>query len=448
MRRTILDQLLAWKNQSRRKPLIVRGARQVGKTWSLIDFGESHFKGTTHVVDLEKRQEWHRIFDGDLDVQRILSELEILLNDRIVPGRDLLFFDEIQSCPRAIMALRYLYEECPELHVVAAGSLLEFAMRDISFPVGRVQFLNMFPMSFVEFLQAIGRDVAAETVLEPPHRVADGIHAMLIGELRRYMFVGGMPECVATFAETGRLRNAFDVQAELVDAYRHDFSKYAPYSDKRCLNSVLSSVARHVGKQIKYSRLAEGFSNPTIKKAFDLLCLSQINPRVSATRPSGLPLGASATERKFKAIMVDIGLMQHLSGLPVDVEFPRTDLLGIHQGAMAEQFVGQELMAAGQPDQYYWARRAKSSSAEVDYLIMLQGMIHPVEVKSGAAGRLRSLHMLLQQYPNCPAGYVFSCSNYAELPKQRLVFLPLYHVYSLVTNRGEIEGIPATETEI
>ena len=147
MLRNVALQLLAWKNQARRKPLILRGARQVGKTWSVIDFGKNHFKGAVHVVDLEKHPEWHRVFEGDLVAKRVVSELEILLNARITPGNDLLFIDEIQTCPRAITALRYFYEECPELHVIAAGSLLEFATRDISFPVGRVQFLNMVPLT-------------------------------------------------------------------------------------------------------------------------------------------------------------------------------------------------------------------------------------------------------------------------------------------------------------
>ena len=208
MNRLVTDKLIAWKNQVRRKPLIIRGARQVGKTWSVVDFGRRHFEGAVHVVDLEKHPEWYRIFAGDLVARSMLSELEIFLNARIVPGKDLLFIDEIQSCPRALTALRYLYEESPELHVIAAGSLLEFAVRDISFPVGRVQFLEMHPMNFAEFLMATGKDRAADIMLSPPDRQPDSVHAMLLEEVRRYMFVGGMPECVATYAETGRMRDA------------------------------------------------------------------------------------------------------------------------------------------------------------------------------------------------------------------------------------------------
>ena len=337
------------------------------------------------------------------------------------------------------MALRYFYEECPELHVIAAGSLLEFAAKDFSFPVGRVQFLNMFPMNFVEFLLAAGKTIATYIIQSPPDKQPDSVHTMLLDELRKYFFVGGMPECVKEYIRTGKIRDSFEVQAELANAYRQDFSKYAPYSDKRCLNAVFSFTAKSVGQQIKYSRMAEGYTNPTIKKAFDLLCLAQVICKVPSASAAGLPLTVSASERKFKALMVDIGLMQNLCGMPVDMEYVKTDLLAIYQGAMAEQFVGQELLAAGQNELYYWAREAKSSSAEVDFLVVKNGKIYPIEIKSGASGKLKSLHLILQTYSNIPTGYVFSCAPYSELPEQKLIFLPLYYAYGVATNREVFE---------
>jgi len=429
MERFIIKKLLEWKNRKNRKPLILRGARQVGKTWSVIDLGKRHFDGTVHVVDLEQHPDWHRIFEGDLVAKRMLSELEIVLNARIQPGKDLLFIDEVQSCPRALMALRYFYEEMPELHVIAAGSLLEFAMRDISFPVGRVQIINMFPMTFAEFLLAAGKTLAAEVILSPPQKQPESVHKMLLDELRQYMFVGGMPESVKAYIETGKISEALVVQSDLINAFRQDFSKYSKQVDKRCLNAVLTSMARSIGQQIKYSHLAEGYSNPTIKKAFELLCLAQLIRKVSAASPAGLPLGAYVRERKFKALLLDIGLMQNLCGMPIDVEYTKADLLSIYHGAMAEQFVGQELVAAGQDEIYYWSREAKSSSAEVDFLIVQNNQIFPVEVKSGSTGRLKSLHLLLDTYPNVPHGIVFSGAHYSQLPEQKLVFMPLYYAY-------------------
>jgi hypothetical protein len=434
MDRIITQKLIEWKNQPHRKPLMLRGARQVGKTWSVMDFGKHHFDGQVYLVDLEQHPDWHGIFERNLEASRILSDLELLLNASIRPGKDLLFFDEIQSCPRAIMALRYFFEELPELHVIAAGSLLEFAMQDISFPVGRVQTMNMQPMGFVEFLQATGKTKLAELLTQAPQKLSDTIHRALLEDVRQYMFVGGMPECVQRFAETGKIRDAFAVQVELVNTFRQDFSKYAPLADKQCLNAVFSSVARHVGRQIKYVRLAEGYTNPTIKKAYNLLSLAQLFRKVSSVNPPVIPFGASASESRFKAVLVDIGLMQQLCHVPLDTEFNKPDLLSIFEGAMAEQFVGQELLAAGEADLFYWSREAKSSTAEVDYLLAKHGHANPVEVKSGHAGRLRSLHLFLEHYPETPAGYVLSCAPYAKLPEQKLVFLPLYYAYTLGLN--------------
>ncbi len=427
MRRFIIDKIVQWKNNPKHKPLILRGARQVGKTWAVKKFGEQHFAGRFHIIDFEKRSDLHSIFDKNLDVTRILSELELALNRSIEPGADLLFFDEIQSCPRALMALRYFYEETPSLHIIAAGSLLDFALAKISFPVGRVRFLNMYPMNFSEFLLAVGRDKLAEVLLSAESGVSETAHQMLLDELRNYFFVGGMPECVKTYAETKRLIKVSEIQRDLIETFRADFSKYAAYADKRCLNSVLTNTARKVGRQIKYAQLADGFTPPTNKKAFDLLNSARLIYKIRATSPAGLPLGAEASDKKFKALMLDIGLMQHLCALNVSEVTSKASLLNIYNGALAEQFVGQELLACGVENLYYWARNAKSSSAEVDYLIEHNGKIAPIEVKSGAAGKLRSLHLLLKTYPGVENGFILSEREFAQIPEQRLVFYPLYH---------------------
>ena len=198
MKRFIDRELKKWKESKRRKPLILRGARQVGKTYSLRQFGQDYFDSVA-LVDLERNPDWHRVFNGNLQAKRICADLEILLKQKIIPKRTLLFIDEIQACPRAITALRYFYEELPDLHVVAAGSLLEFAMKDISFPVGRVQFLYLHPLCFGEYLQASGNDEAANILLAPPRAVSPTVHDFLCEELRRYFFIGGMPESAAAY---------------------------------------------------------------------------------------------------------------------------------------------------------------------------------------------------------------------------------------------------------
>lgn len=432
MQRLITQRLLEWKEGYNRKPLIVRGARQVGKSYAIVDFGHKYFKGNTHVINFEKNPELNSIFEYNFDIQRILSEFEIHLNKRIDRNTDLLFFDEIQECPNAITALRYFYEQIPELHLIAAGSLLEFALQDISFPVGRVQLINMYPMNFYEYLLANNRQLLAETMISEPKKLSDNIHLLLQDELKKYFVIGGMPECVKTFIETKSLTTVFEVQTNLLDTFRQDFSKYAKYSDKHCLNSVLNSVAANVGHQIKYSNLAEDFSNPTKKKSFILLETARLFKKINSSIPEGIPLGANASEKIFKAVMLDIGLLSRMNGFAISSEYNKTDLLSVFRGTMAEQFVGQELMSAGYDDLYYWSREAKNSNAEVDYLIEKQNQIIPIEVKSGSAGKLKSLHLLLSIYQNINQAIIFSDSNFGEIPDQKLLFLPLYYVYGCV----------------
>ncbi|MBN2035147.1 MAG: ATP-binding protein [Chitinispirillaceae bacterium] len=425
MKRHIEDELLKWKHNKGRKPLILRGARQVGKTYSIKQFGSQNYSDVAY-CDLERNQSLHAVFSGDLDARRMVSELEVMLGRKISPERTLLVLDEIQACPRAIMSLRYFNEELPDLHVIAAGSLLEFAMRDISFPVGRVEFLTMYPLTFAEYLSALGRQEAAEIVLGKPAQLPESLHTLLMDELRRYFFVGGMPQAVKACADAGSIREAFSIQEGICETLKLDFAKYSPRVDKLCLQSVLASISKNVSRQLKYASLAEGYSNPTIKKAFELLCLAKIASPVRSVDPSGLPLGASASAKIFKAVLVDIGVMRFLCAMPVEVEYPNADLLKIYKGAMAEQFAGQEMMVSQKGSLYYWSRPAKSSSAEVDYVAVIGGAVVPVEIKSAVSGRLKSLHLMLDTYKNCPRGLVFSSDPRMTVTPDGLEFLPLY----------------------
>ena len=434
MRRLIDSDLDAWVTSPRRKPLIVRGARQVGKTYSIRELGRRRFEKVV-AVDLERNRSLHRAFGDDLDARRVLADLEVLTGARVVPGRTLLFLDEIQACPRALTALRYFQEEVPELHVVAAGSLLEFALGAYPVPVGRIQYLEMHPMTLLETLWAAGNDAAAAVVAAPPGPVSEAIHAHLLAEVRRYCFVGGMPEAVAAYVATRSLSEAFAVQAEICETYRQDFSRYAPRMDPRCLDDVFVGAARSVGHQVHYTRLGAGFSGPTVKHAFDVLSKARVLRRVPSADPSGLPLGASARPGRFKALLLDVGLWQHLSGLKVDAEYARDDLLAVYRGAMAEQFVGQELVTTQPAGPHYWAREERGSTAEVDFLAVIDGALQGIEVKSGPSGALKSLHLLLKTFPNVCLGSVFQAAPFAELPPQRLRFLPLYAAWSATGGR-------------
>lgn len=424
MKRRITDKLINWMNDPRRKPLLVRGARQVGKTFSIMEFGRKHYAGDLHVLNFEKNPELNLIFDQNLDPKRILSELELFLNKRIRPGRDLIFFDEIQDCPKAISSLRYFYEEVQDLHVIAAGSLLEFALKDISFPVGRLHILEMHPMDFREFLIANGKELLAEEISQTDSQLSNTVLDMTNSMLYNYFIVGGMPECVNTFVTTGSLVQTIDIQADLIATFRQDFSKYAVHSDKRCLNSILNSVALKTGEQIKYSKLDDTFTNPTIKKAFELLETARLFTKVRAASPAGMPLGAGASEKKFKTVFLDIGLLSYISGFYSDKNISKDKFSSAYRGKMAEQFVGQEFRAANRK-LYYWSREARGSNAETDYIIEKDGEIVPVEVKSGKSGSLKSLHLMLSTFPNIKTAYVLTEDKFGKLEEKGIHFLPL-----------------------
>ncbi len=424
MKRLAEKQVLEWKDASRRKPLIIRGARQVGKTWLVENVLARQFDSFVK-IDLEKRRDIHAYFEGNLDPKPILVYLELEAG-RIIPGKTLLFFDEIQACPRAIIALRYFYEQMPELHVIAAGSLLEFAFGEISIPVGRVQYLTMHPMTFYEYLIAMGKEPMAEFIHKSPSEVDPKIQKKILNELKSYFFVGGMPECIKIFRESNSMIEAFTVQSEILDSYRDDFSKYTPKIDITCLDAVFLNVAKSIGAQLKYTRLNAGHSGQMNHKAFDLLVKAKIIHKIPACDPSGLPLGATANQKKFKAVMLDIGLLQRICQVPVELELRQENLLAMYRGILAEQFVAQELLAKNGSGLYYWARDARSSSAEVDFLAVSQGTIYPVEVKSGPGGSLKSLHLMLEKYTNCPKGIVLYSGTFKELPEQKLTFMPLY----------------------
>ena len=424
MKRLAEQKILDWKDSARRKPLIIRGARQVGKTWLVENVLAKEFEHVV-TVDLEAQRNLHRYFEGSLDPREILKGVEFAAG-RILPGKTLLFLDEVQACPRAIMSLRYFYEKMPELHVVAAGSLLEFAFGEISVPVGRIQYLHVHPMTFYEYLLALGKVPMAEKVLTFQAELSETLQQAILSELKNYFFVGGMPEAVKAYRDTGSMIEAFSVHSEIIESYRDDFSKYKPRVDVECLNEVFLNVAKSVGEQLKYTRLSSNFSYQTAHKAFDLLVKARLLHKIPSCNPSGLPLGATADSSKFKACMLDIGLMQRLCQVPADIEIAHEDLLSIYRGKLAEQFAAQELIAWHGNDLYYWARDARNSNAEVDFLAVKKGEIYPVEVKSGPSGKLRSLHLMLENYPNCPKGLVLYSGTYKELPEQKIRFLPLY----------------------
>jgi hypothetical protein len=435
--RLIIKELVEWKAKPNRKPLIIRGARQVGKSYIVRSFGEKYFKGRIHIVDFERDPSFVKVFEQDLNPKRILAEFEFLLNTSIDLSNELLFLDEIQSAPRAIMALRYFYEELKDIHIIAAGSLLEFALTSINFPVGRVQLIEMYPMNFREYLMACNKSKLVDLIRDTPRVLPDVIHKQLLDHLAEYFILGGMPESIAVWLKSLSYQQAIQVQSDLVDTFRQDFSKYKPSVDRNVLLSVLNYLGKNIGKQIKYVKLSELATGPTNKKALELLQLARLISLVRAASPASLPL-MSASSTRLKAIMLDIGFMNAVNGFREDLASLRNGLMRAYQGRLVEQFIGQELNMLLSENLTYYSREARGSSAEVDYLIERGGEICPIEVKSGKSGKLKSLHLLISHYPHIEKGFVLSTAPYGSITNQKLVFLPLYYIEGLINAGWDI----------
>lgn len=426
MKRDITVELSAWKTRTRRKPLIIRGARQVGKTYSITEIGKSEFKFFVK-IDFEKQIQARKIFEGDLSPSRLIPLIELETGIDISIGDTLLFFDEIQLCPQALVSLRYFYEECPDLHVVAAGSLLEFEMERISFPVGRVEFLYMHPLTFGEFLINQGKERldAMRPKLADTDPIEETVHALLMDALRTFFMVGGMPEAVQSYIETNSFNEVRRVHESLVNSLIQDLLKYEKHLENDLVREIIETVSHHVGSAIKYSGLSPTASHYKIKQALKTLEKALLVSPVHSSS-GGLPLGGNLNKSAFKLCLSDIGMMQQLCGIPAGEIMQSDDLMATYKGALCEQFIGQELAAAGGSQSnrlFYWSRAAKSSNAEVDYLLVRDGKTIPIEVKNGPAGRLKSLHRYLLEHPGS-TGIVLNSGNIGTVDHIR--FMPLY----------------------
>ena len=436
MKRTIDSKLIKWKTQIFRKPLIIRGARQVGKTFSISRFGETSFKSIIK-LDFERNRSIHKIFDQDLSVQKIIRDIEIFSETKITPGETLLFFDEIQECERALLSLRYFYEELPALHVIAAGSMFEFALGKVSFPVGRVSFEWMQPMTFYEFLTASKKNILADQLpcISDFKPVSEFVHQKIIDQLKIYFLTGGMPEAVHRYSLTGSVTDSFTVHEEIFQAYLQSLIKYYRRADIDSLDHIMRTAPSFVGSQIKYTRLDPDRRIEKTKTSLQILEKALILQIIRASNTNRLPLSAGVSSKKIKPLFLDIGLMQYNSGVSAIDVMAAKDLSHVYRGALAEQFVGQEMYAAGGSENkkmYYWARDKKSSSAEIDYLYVNNGNIFPIEVKSGPKGKLKSLHLFLEEHPEIKTGYVMSPIVFEKQRVDNIVFIPIYTRFDTV----------------
>jgi predicted AAA+ superfamily ATPase len=408
MLRQRIHDLDSWAGNALRKPLVIRGARQVGKSWLVRSWGTERF-GRVVEVNLERRPETASCF-ADNDPKEILQRLEVQLGQRIpVDGSALLFLDEIQAVPEVLAKLRWFAEEIPKMPVITAGSLLDFTLAEhrFSMPVGRISYLHLEPMGFVEFCHACGEGMLARwldenlTVTAIRSGVPAELHAKAAAIFRSWVLVGGMPAAVEAFARERSYLPVADVHRELLATVRDDFTKYADRVHHRRLAAVLHSVPNQLGQKFTYSKVDRDERAAALKQALDLLVLARVCHRVVSTRGKGLPLGAGADTKTVKVIHLDVGLASSALRLDLTTLERADDLDLVNEGAIAEQAVGQLLRLIGhgneEPALWYWSREARSSSAEVDYLAAPTSHVLPIEVKSGAGGAMRSLHIFMAE---------------------------------------------------
>ncbi len=400
----IIDRYLSeWATRPVHKPILLRGARQVGKSTAVRHLGES-FKYYVE-INLEKQSNYIGLFKKDLDVTRIVPQMAAMCGTPIVPNETLLFIDEIQESQEAIMALRYFKEDMPNLHVIAAGSLLEFVLDEIpTFGVGRIHSMYMFPMTFDEFLLANGEQLLLEARgqanIDAP--LPAPLHEKMIGLMRTFMLVGGMPESVVKWVQTHDFLQCQEVQDDIITGYEADFPKYKKKVDPQLLIATMKSAATQATKKFVYSRVPGEYKTAEVKKALDLLIKAGILIPVTHSSGNGLPLGDESDESIRKILLLDTGLMLRLLNMTMgDTSAITAQILTataadlVNKGPMAEMLAGLELLHYLTPnlhhDLYYWVRQAKNATAEIDYLLSRNMMVLPFEVKAGVQGGMKSL---------------------------------------------------------
>jgi len=435
MDRDIYKELLQWKNNMNRKPLLLRGARQVGKSWLIRRLGQE-FDNFIE-INFEEHPEVKVFFEKSLEPNQILINLSNYFGVRITPGKTLVFFDEMQICPRAITSLRYFYEKMPELHLAGAGSLIEFALREISVPVGRIEFIYVYPMNLGEFLVAAGRRDLREMLIGNGLKPIPGpLHKLLLEHLRDYVLVGGMPQAVSSFIETKNFLECSKIHSSLIETFRADFAKYAKLSQIKYIRTVFDAIPGEAGKKIVFKNISEHGRGRDIGEALDILEMSGLAYKVYHSSSNGIPLGAEKDSRKFKALFFDAGLALKILGLNLRELILNPDIMLVNKGSIAELLAGLELISYSdfhsKPEIYYWHREAKASCAEIDYVVSKNNRIVPVEVKSGSEGKMHSMHLFLSEKKCAEKGLRIYSGDFSQ--NVNFDSIPLYAIEGWLKN--------------
>ncbi len=431
MKRLVYNKLLQWRSKSdlNRKPLILRGARQVGKTWILEEFGRNEFKNVAY-INFEEQQQLSDLFDADFDTERILRSIEIASGVKLIAGETLIIFDEIQAAKRGLLSLKYIGKNAPQYHLAAAGSLLGISIRDNeSFPVGKVEFADIYPLSFEEFLMAMGRDALLESLRAMDWELITAFKDQYIELLRQYYFVGGMPEVVSNYAESGDFTQVRRLQRDLLRSYDADFSKHPPLEITPRLKMVWSNIPSQLAKENKkfiYNALRQGARAKDFELAIEWLKEAGVVYKVGRINNPTLPLDGFADIDSFKLYTLDVGLLGAMSGLDVKTLIDGNEIFTQYKGALTEQYVLQQLLYCDDIVVKYWS--AGSGVAEVDFVIQFAGDITPIEVKAEENLKAKSLKSYINKYSPNRAIRV-SMSPYRE--ETNLTNLPLYAICNL-----------------
>ena len=426
MYRIAIEKLLKWKQSKRRKPLIIEGARQVGKTWLMKEFGRQAYEDTVY-INFDSNSRMAELFAPDLDTERLIMGLELYAGRKIDPEKSLLIFDEVQEVPRALTALKYFYENAPQYNIVCAGSLLGIALHQgTSFPVGKVDFLKLYPLSFNEFLRAIGEERFAELLDKRDFQMITSFRQTYIDALKQYYFVGGMPEAVQSFAENKDFNEVREIQRRILAAYEQDFSKHVPNEIVPRLRMLWNSIPSQLAKENKkfiYRLVREGARAKEYETAIMWLCDCGLVHKVSRVNTAGIPLRAYEDLKAFKLFLVDVGLLGCMAGLRQRTLLDGNALFVEFKGALTEQYVCQQLKTIENLDVYYYTN--DRGSCEVDFVVDTGERIVPVEVKAEINLKAKSLKTYREKF----SPEVAVRTSMADYKKEDwLVNLPLYAI--------------------
>lgn len=431
MYRTAIEKLYRWKNGKRRKPLIIEGARQVGKTWLMKEFGREAYDDTVY-INFDSNSRMAQLFASDLDTDRLVMGLELYAGRKIEAEQTLLIFDEVQEVPRALSALKYFYENAPQYHIVCAGSQLGIALHEgTSFPVGKVDFLSLYPLSFQEFLMAAAGARFAELLETQDYPMINSFKSMYIDLLKQYYFVGGMPEAVQSFVEEKDFNEVRDIQRRILEAYEQDFSKHAPAGMVPRIRMVWNSIPSQLAKENKkfiYGLMREGGRAKEYEAAIMWLCDCGLVHRVSRVNAGSIPLKAYEDLKAFKLFLLDVGLLGCMTGLHQQTLLDGSHLFTEFKGALTEQYVCQQLKTVEDLGVYYYTN--DRGSCEVDFIVDTGRYVVPVEVKAEVNRKAKSLRTYREKY-SPEISVRASMADYKR--EEWLINLPLYAV-------GSVEG--------